>query len=118
MLAVSNRDVSLEVTLGEVVLQGAVVERLATGLLEPSHVVHILDALQKLFIVLDGDDDGDGLAFASHDFGFGHCCFHGDNLSGDWFRVNLLLVSSHLDRLSIQQFIRAVNHQLLAVAQT
>ena len=50
-------------------------ERLAAGPLEPSHITSVLHALQEFFVVLDGNDDRDGFAFARHDFGFGQCRF-------------------------------------------
>ena len=72
----TNTNKSLAVAFGEVVLQRAVVERLAAGALEPGHIVSVLHTLQQFFVVLDGDDDGNGFAFARHDFGFGRRCFH------------------------------------------
>jgi len=50
-------------------------ERLAAGALEPGHVVSVFHALQEFFVILDGDDDGDGFAFARHDFGSGKAAF-------------------------------------------
>ena len=55
---------------------------LAPGALEPGHILGVLHALQEFFIVLDGDDYGDGFAVARHDFGFSQCRFHVAGLSG------------------------------------
>jgi len=67
---------SLAVALGEVIFQRAEMERLAAGSFEPNKIFRILNTFQELFVLLDRDDDGDGFAFARHDFGFGHCCAH------------------------------------------
>ena len=64
-------------------------QRLLAGASEPRHVVGIFHAFQEFFIVLDGNDDGDGLAFARDDFRFGQCCFYGGNLSGGRSDVKL-----------------------------
>jgi hypothetical protein len=44
----------IAVALGEVFLQRAVVEWLATRALEPSHIIGVLHALQEFFVVLNG----------------------------------------------------------------
>src|SRR5438876_7922990 len=80
---------SLAAALGEVILQRTVVKRLAAGALEPGNIVGVLHALQKFLVVLDGDDDGDGFAFARDAFRFGQCCLHGGSLLGGWLGVTL-----------------------------
>ena len=60
----------------------------AAGVLGPGHVVRILHALQKFFVVLDGDDAGGGFALARRDFGFGSGCFYGLKFIGQAGRRN------------------------------
>src|SRR6058998_3364787 len=90
------------VSLGEVILQWTVVKRLAAGALEPGNIVGVLHALQKFLVVLDGDDDGDGFAFARDDFRFGQRCFHGGNLSGGWLGVKLAALLRELAGLGVE----------------
>src|SRR4029077_9436454 len=80
---------SLAFALGEVIFQWAIVQRLLAGALEPGHVIDVFHALQEFFVVLDWDNDGDGFAFARHDFRFGPRCFHTSKLPDGWFWVNL-----------------------------
>src|SRR5258706_154504 len=63
-----TRYMSLAFALGKIVLQRAIVQRLAAGALEPSHIAGVFHALKEFFVVLYGNDDGDRFAFARHDF--------------------------------------------------
>ena len=95
---------SLAFAFGEIISQRTIVLRLLAGAFEPRHVISVLYALQEFFIVLDGDDDGDGLAFARDDFRFGQRCFHGGNLSGGRSGVKLTALLDDPARLFFHCF--------------
>lgn len=61
---------SLAATPGEVIFQRSVVKRLAPRAIEPGEIASVFQPLQKFFVILDRDDDGNGFAFARHDFRF------------------------------------------------
>ena len=82
-------------------------KRLETGALEPRNILAVFQTLKEFFVVLDGDDDGDGFALARHNFGFGQCYFQGDNLSGGRLGVNLISLFRKLAGLFSHSFIRS-----------
>ena len=73
---------SLLGALCQVFLHRAVMQWLAAGAFEPCHISSILRALQEFFIIPNGDDHRNGLAFARYDFGFWHGRFHVPNIHG------------------------------------
>jgi len=79
----AGRDTLLSaVALGQVLFQWAVMQWLAAGAFEPGHIPGVLHALQEFFIIPNGDDHRNGLAFARYDFGFWHGRFHVPNIHG------------------------------------
>jgi len=66
--------------LGQIFFQRAILRWLAAGAFKPGQIVGVLHALQEFFIILDGDDYGDGFALACYDFGFWHGPFHVANI--------------------------------------
>jgi hypothetical protein len=61
---------SLVAALGEIIFQRTVMQWLAAGAFEPCHILGIFHPLQEFLIVLNGNDHGNGFAFARDDFRF------------------------------------------------
>jgi hypothetical protein len=56
--------------IGQHVCKRTVMKRFAAGIFQPSHILGILQALHDLQILLDGQDDRNGLAAPCDHFGF------------------------------------------------
>jgi hypothetical protein len=71
---------SLSAAFGEVVFQRAIMQWLAAGAFKPGHILGVLHALQKFFVLLYWNDHRNGFALARYNFGFRHGRFHIPNM--------------------------------------
>lgn len=70
------QDCLFSLPLCEVILQRTVMDRFFARALQACYIGSVFDSLQKLYIMLDGENDRDGLAFTRHDFRFAKGRFH------------------------------------------
>src|SRR6266404_2398875 len=72
---------SYAVALGKILFERAIVLLLAAGTLKPGNVLRIFCSLQQFLVILDWNNNGDGLAVPSNDFRFVSGRFHWDQSS-------------------------------------
>jgi hypothetical protein len=78
----------LAVAFGQIIFERTKVERFATGAFEPRDILRVFRKLQKLFVSLDGNYDGNGFSVARYYFDIGAACFHGRILPAEAVEVN------------------------------